>query len=355
VEIEGGERLMPFSGYANLNPDRLYLIVIGPGVGETVLIRVPPDQWLVVDSFKCGSPKQAAAVQAIRWFGGNVAAVALTHPHADHYQGIIDLIEYNATSLLACVHPRDAGPVGGLANDATAHLREGAKPAYTRMWDECQTNPGRRWDTFRDTSRMIGTATVTALHPTRPVNPAAWSADPNVISSPMLVAWENVKVLLGGDVPNSEWPAIAAAFPDLANHSAMKVPHHGSREAVNASFGNGLRSRLWLVTPSKRQGLPRANDLASDGTPEGLAKILGFLDEVSLTSLPFRHKSEADRPCRTTRPQIRRNAHPVRVGEVNGNLMTSSEALNRHVIVGFDGNGTIAEVQYGPGSVAVRS
>jgi len=344
---------MPFPPRDRLKTDRLYLTVIGPGTGETVLVRVPPDQWLIVDSFHCGRPSRAAGISVVEHFGGSVAVLALTHPHADHYPGMLGLIDANASAILGCVHPRDSGPVGGPTNDATAALKQGAKPTYTRIWDEWTKTPARRWNTFRGESISVGAATVTSLHPLRPIAPTAWSAEPNAISSAMLVRWKDTQVLLGADIPNTEWPGIAGTFVGLGNHVAMKVPHHGSREAIDNAFGIGSKSRIWVVTPFRRQRLPRAADTANDGSPEGLASILTFVSEVSLSALPFRHRQETNAPCRTSRPQVRDNIRPVRDDGIDENLMISNAALDRFVIVEIDAAGEISDVIYGPGSVAI--
>ncbi len=61
-------------------PEHLYLFVIGPGIGETVLLRIPPDQWVVVDSFKCGTPNRPAADSIVSRYGGKVAVLARRIP-----------------------------------------------------------------------------------------------------------------------------------------------------------------------------------------------------------------------------------------------------------------------------------
>ena len=340
-----------------IHPDRLYLFVVGPGMGETVLLLIPPEQWLIIDSFKCGRPSRPASELIVSRYGGKVAMLALTHPHQDHYPGFIDLIDRYGDAVLGCVHPRDSGTAVALPVDATAALREGAKPTYTRVWDEWTVDPARRWDTFRGASRAIGEATVTSLHPIRPLNPAQWGPDPNAISSAMLVEWRDMRLLLGADVPNTEWPGIGATFPGLNNHAAMKVPHHGSREAIHESLGDGRPERFWMITPYSRlrQPLPRAEDATPDGEPEGLNRALMFVSEIRLSSLPFRHDCEDQDPCRTTRGEIRDNTRPVRTHTVDPGYMATAAPLERQVVVAFDRTGAIVNEWYGRGSVRVTS
>ena len=104
----------------------------------------------------------------------------------------------------------------------------------------------------------------------------------------MLVVWHDLRLLLGADVPSSEWPGIAEAFPfpGLNRHAAMKVPHHGSREAIHPSYADGDPGRFWVITPFYLQRLPRHEDANSRGEEEGLCQVLSFVDRVHLTAPP---------------------------------------------------------------------
>ena len=196
---------------------------------------------------------------------------------------------------------------------------------------------------------------MTSLHPVRPVDPALWSNDPNTISSAMLVEWHDLRLLLGADVPSSEWPGIAEAFPDLNHHAAMKVPHHGSREAIHPSFANGDPERFWVITPFYPKGFLAMRTPLPVAEKEGLSQVLSFVDRVRLTALPYRHVSEADAPVVTTRESLRMETHPRRAQETTVSLLSSDAAFERQVVIGFDRNGSVIQVWYGPGSVRVTS
>ena len=100
-----------------LRPDLLYLFVLGPCKGETVLLRVPPDHWMIIDSFQVGRPRRPAAEPIITRYGGRVEVLALTHPHADHFEGFIDLIDRYDEAMLGCVYPRDSRGTRDLSAD----------------------------------------------------------------------------------------------------------------------------------------------------------------------------------------------------------------------------------------------
>ena len=74
---------MPLPEKGEIDPELLYLFVVGPGTGETVLLRIPPERWMIIDSLKCGRPSRPAAESIVSRYGGKVVVLALTHPHQD--------------------------------------------------------------------------------------------------------------------------------------------------------------------------------------------------------------------------------------------------------------------------------
>ena len=343
-------------------PDHLHLFIVGPGWGETVLVRIPADRWIIIDSLEFGTPRRPAAEAIVSRYGGEVAILALTHPHQDHHRGFAELIDRYDDAVLGCVQPRDAGAPGLLPNDAEAALKEQAKAVFKRIRDKWTKEPNRRWDTFRGESREVGEATVTALHPVDPVDARRWSKDLNAISSAMLVEWHGLRLLLGADVPATEWTEIADAFPKLvgnafgrlSDHTAMKVPHHGSRDAMHDAFGEGALGRFWVITPLRRRWrLPRAEDFTGRGEAEGLSRALSFVNEVRLTSLPFAHQQEEKDPWVTTRGEIRDRPRPLGPVAPREDDNLTARALDRQVVVAFDRHGRVANEWYGRGTVRV--
>lgn len=326
-----------------LDPELLYLFVLGPGTGETVLVRVPPDKWVIIDSYmNAGRPAAEAIVDE---FDGDVAVIALTHPHQDHCMGFIELIDENEKAVIGCVHPQEGSDGGGIPSDPMALLNERAKPTYTRIWDEWATDADRKWQTFRHSAEIIGEGTLTSLHPVAPLGAADWrGAARNNMSSGMRLVWYDVALLLGADVTNASWSRIATEFEDLAKHHALKVPHHASREAIHDAYGEGERDRLWIITPFAGQKLPRRND------DDGLARTLRFVDSVQLTSLPYSHDCEHESPCRSTRSDIDSNVRPVRTGPVTDDPKSRSE---RYVVVAFGKNGQLQGRWNGAGTLEV--
>lgn len=327
----------------DLKDDLLYLFVFGPGFGETTLIRIPPDIWIVVDSFR--DDDEAAGNVVLKEWSKAADLLIFTHPHDDHCAGFIDLIEASPNARIGCLHPFESTFLDEVSNDPLDMFSAMAKRTYDRVRQEWSQDPSKRWLTKRSAEHRFPDAIVRSLHPKSPTNMHQWAQQHvNDLSTAMTLEWGDVCILLGADVTNEHgcWEDIYAAYSSIGDHAALKVPHHGSNPALHACFGNGSRDRCWIITPySKGRKLPRFD------TNEGIEHALSFVDEVSLTSLPYRHDSEANAPIATTRNSIL-SGSPARI-----ETHEACEKMERGVVIGFAKDGTIVERRYGQGTLRV--
>ena len=91
-----------------LAADLLYVIVFGPGVGESIVLRIPPSSWVVVDGLLRDGVSPAAKLLReldVEWSG-----VVLTHDHADHAPGLASVLSHKGGGPVGCARPFiDAG------------------------------------------------------------------------------------------------------------------------------------------------------------------------------------------------------------------------------------------------------
>ena len=191
------------------------------------------------------------------------------------------------------------------------------------------------------------------LHPAEDFARGYAGADDNELSSAVFLTWGDVKLLLGADVPNPHWATISGENAALNVHQLVKVPHHGSDEALDDGFLNGDRNRLCIVTPySRGSKLPRFEDA------RGVQRMLQHFDAIYLTGMPIAHRLQHETPCHATRRGIATQQAPTPIpftlpGGITGTVTTERSDLSCYVVTRFATNGIGEILSCGPGSVLV--
>ncbi|AUX45129.1 uncharacterized protein SOCE26_066100 [Sorangium cellulosum] len=286
----------PLDRLTALDPQRLYVFVVGPGRGEALAVRLPEVGWLLVDCCRVraadGSdvlPQQALVAR----FPAPIAGALLTHPHEDHVDGFAELI----TALV----PERVMVSGGdpphrhLLDAVEARLSDvDATPSYVVAQQVKQAAMAiRQWEA-RNRRAVTPLHAATTLWPgpvgvfgrapdTAAARPLLESgnvaARANELSAVLEIQWGSTRVVLGGDLPRvttsrrapasiaSGWDLVMAQRPELGDHTALKIPHHASWAAMHLSLLRPApdRRRGWLVTPlhKGKNHLPSLN--ANDG------------------------------------------------------------------------------------------
>lgn len=254
------------SGLADLKPfdDDILLIVLGPGFGESVLVRWPPDGWLVIDSFnrtKRGHERHPA-LEALKKFDAFASAVVLTHPHADHTGGFASLLDRRKPGGLVGWWADSDTNADWFTPNAGAARRQGANEqaiaAIHRIWGEEQAC---RWELAGGAAPIdLDGARVEILTPLPDAvnhNISRGQPDHNEMSTAVLLTVGGCSLLLGGDLVNRRgWDSVEKAHGSLSfsKTAGFKVAHHGSEEAQH-SVALGVpppRPRVLLASPYNR-------------------------------------------------------------------------------------------------------
>ena len=236
-----------------LDPDRLYLFAFGPGLGESVVLRVPQRHWIVVDS--CRIADRAAALHVLSRYEGDLSCVVLTHRHKDHYRKFSQVLATGDWPIIGCT---DLELDDNWASTSENHLANELEQIIAEIRRQWKRRPGSTWWTWRNTVREVGAAKLTALHPEESFARENPGANKNHLSTAIFLEWMGVKVLLGADVENPHWKTISRNYPVLMKHTAMKVAHHASQNGVYEPLLVENPGRFWVATPwCMNGGLPR--------------------------------------------------------------------------------------------------
>lgn len=331
-----------------LDRDRLYLFTFGPGLGESIVLRVPPGHWIVVDS--CRIADRAAARHVLSRYGGELSCVVLTHRHKDHYRKFSQVLAAGDWSVIGCNDLELDDDWSATSENQLANELEQIIAEIQSSW---KRRPECQWWTWRDTVREVGHARLTALHPAEEFARENPGAEKNHLSTAILLEWERVKVVLGADVENPYWQTIYGRFAGLAEHAAMKIAHHASANGVYDPLLVANRGCFWVATPyNLKGGLPQF------GENDGPCRLLRHQPEFYLTGLPVAHDCQVDAPCKVTLHELQTGSRPRAIPLVlPGGLTAVAEAsrsdLSCYLIAAIAPDGSYEVVSCGPGSLHV--
>jgi beta-lactamase superfamily II metal-dependent hydrolase len=273
---------------------RLYVYLLGPGVGESQVVVFPDGRVMVIDGCAHGGVNLVASLLDHLSIGV-IDAVVLTHPDLDHIRGVADVVRRFKPRRIFRY------PALSYVRDFVAiwHSRHPTKPRYRELAealevidahanqddaDECQSCASTRpWmprgapfavhflaPTHFDRERvrlvwqkiveLKGGRFVLSRRFERLMNGETKLGDaPNAVSLAVVLEWSGRKVLLAGDVengkknsPKSGWKGVLRLLDDADDFRGhlvddvdlVKVAHHGSKGAFHlAAWQRHTRSR----------------------------------------------------------------------------------------------------------------
>lgn len=222
------------------------------GQGDAAILDLPDGQAMIVDGGGLvGSPVDVGArvlapeLRARRRHA--VAAAVLSHPHPNHFGGLVSGLESIQLGALWDTGQGERESTGGAYAALLARARAGGV-AVLRPRSLCG-------------SHGIGGARVEVLAPC-----PDFSSDfgPNDNSFVLRVSFGARALLLVGDAEREEEAALLATARDCLRADVLKVGHHGSRTSSGAPFvaAVGARDAIVSVGCRNRFGHPHPAALA---------------------------------------------------------------------------------------------
>lgn len=313
---------MTLPAQGDLDRTKLSLFLAGPGRGEGIAIALPAPSlgWIFVDGCKVGTGEFPLHEiwRRYRRDGEPTEGIVLTHPHDDHHDGMLELIDLTAPRWIACVathHPdgsafakelvaRRDDPllVDGTPLDLAMRRVKSLLARIQNMWN---------WGhsirvVLRSGGRLPLQRTdveIDVLSPDAEGARAFFEADDlpervrsraNELSAVLHIRHGLSRLLLGADLPEKDhgagsrtgWSKVLGAYPHVPGSHLLKVSHHGSDGAQHPRVtGPGVApaGAVWALTPFQggpRRPVPKLRD------NKGVAALLAGVPSTYLTSLP---------------------------------------------------------------------
>jgi competence protein ComEC len=214
--------------HAEIADTMLTVAFIDVGQGDATLLSARGGEtWLIDGGPDDGGPITPAILARLWQMGiDSIDVVALSHPHADHIGGLVEVIEsLHVTRML------DPGldfysPVYELL--LISAYESGLEYALLDSGDVFQLSDSVRLEVISMRAREGST-----------------EIDANELSAAMLVSCGSFSLFLAGDIGT---PAEMHIFGDTRSVNVLKVPHHGSVSSVFEPFMRRLRPQLAVIS-----------------------------------------------------------------------------------------------------------
>ena len=248
-KIWKGWALCLLGGYAalavmiwQLPDDRFHLYFLNIGQGDSMLIKTPENQQILVD----GGPKNYVLQQldqVMPFFDKTIDLVVLTHPHADHVDGLVEVLKrYEVGAIL----------LTGV---------DYKSPDYAEFLKVAAEKNIRTFIAENDLDFKFGEVILDVLYPEKPLLEKTFK-NINNSSIVMKVLYGGKKLLLTGDMEVEEENLLMRTGLDL-KAEVLKVGHHGSKTASSKEFLKLVKPAMAIIQSGKGNpfGHPNQNTL----------------------------------------------------------------------------------------------
>ena len=210
-------------------PPRLRVTVLDVGQGDAILIQTPDGKDILVD----GGPGRAVLRglgSELAWHDRSIELMVLTHPQADHMDGLIDVFaRYDVKRIVAGPGvQRSAGSVAWRA----AAAAERVTVETTGQGVALDLGEGVWLDVLGPDAEEVADRQI------------------NNTGAVIRIAWRDVSVLLTADIEARAERALLNDGVDL-RATMLKVGHHGSKTSSSSEFLAAVQPAISVVSSGK--------------------------------------------------------------------------------------------------------
>ncbi len=239
--------------FFSLNDGYLHVTVCDVGQGDAVIIRTPKHKTLLFDGGP-GSSVIKCLREALPLWERKIDLVVLSHPHADHLNGLVDVLKTYSVKQFAT---EDLANTSG-GYKALQEMVGKQKLVWQTLssGDKIKLDSGINLRVIGPTKEFLRRTAVSGKYIT----------SSEFASLELLLTYKNFRFFLTGDSQYQEMGEAVALYKDqLRGITVLQVPHHGSRTGLTPEILAVLHPKLATISVGEHNsyGHPAPNTLSS--------------------------------------------------------------------------------------------
>lgn len=218
---------------------KLHITFCNVGQGDAIFIRTPKGLDILIDGGPDNSVLSCLSNHMPFW-DRTIEFVILTHPHADHLNGLISVAKNYKVALFATENIKNNTQGFNLLMDLLGK-KDNIKIQYVSASDKLKIKDGI-------TLNIVGPREE-FLKLTSPNGTIGESSEFGSIET--LLTYKDFSVLLTGDSQSLELQEALKFLFDKSSLTILQVPHHGSKTGLTEEILNALNPKIAVISVGK--------------------------------------------------------------------------------------------------------
>lgn len=226
-----------------LPDDKFHMYFLNIGQGDSTLIKTPENHQILID----GGPKNYVLQQldqVMPFFDKTIDLVVITHPHADHIDGLVEVLkryEVNAVLMTGVDYK---------------------SPSYDEFLKIVAVKKIQTYIAKNDEDFGFASVTFDVIYPDKALLGKKF-INLNNSSIVMKVLYAGTTILMTGDMAFEEEDALIKTGLNL-KADILKVGHHGSKTSTSQEFLNLVKPEIAIIQSGKGNNFGHPNKESLD-------------------------------------------------------------------------------------------
>jgi len=223
--------------YAKFHDGKLHVVFCNVGQGDAIFIRTPKGMDILVDGGPDDSVLSCLSSNMPFW-DRDLELVILTHPHADHLNGLISLLEHYKVDSFATENIKNN--TGGFSRLMEKIKDENIKIRYVYAGDRFVFKDGVILKIAGPSKEFI-----------KKTSPGGVIGERREFASVLsFIKYKGFEVLLTGD---SQASGLNEGIMDgrIGDIEVLQVPHHGSKTGLTSEILDSIKPELAVISVGK--------------------------------------------------------------------------------------------------------